>query len=134
MLGACLCSPASLHSPNFTRGTPCPSVVNRVTLVPVTSLQLLRGFLDGLSDGDPTVKRLPCALQAYDPLAEGATGGHYVGARVSEAIAPKLDALNLHIYSFFSLMNGTRIAVHPEHPGSHMNGEHKGQQLRDGDC
>jgi len=50
------------------------------------------------------------------------------GARVSQAIAPKLSGLNLHIYSFFTLLNGTTVAVHPEHWGSEMNGEGVGWQ------
>lgn len=92
-------------------------------LLPLFSLlQLLRGFTDGLHAGDPMVKRLPCALQANDPLAEGPSGGNYLGARLPEDLAPKIDALNLHIYSFFHLDNGLRVGVHPEHPGSSMNG------------
>eukprot|EP00775_Hariotina_reticulata_P009931 gene9931-10086_t len=86
---------------------------------------LLRGFIDGLYAGDPIgLKRLPCALQAHDPFAETTTGGNYIGARVPESLAGKVDALNTHVYSFFYTDNSVRIAVHPEHPGSFMNGIH----------
>lgn len=86
-------------------------------------LQLLRGFTNGLYDGDQAIKRLPCALQADYPLGESATGGNYLGARLPEDLAPKIDALNLHIYSFYYLDNGARVGVHPEHFGSSMNGK-----------
>lgn len=39
-----------------------------------------------------------------------------------EDLAPKIDALNLHIYSFYNNDKGHRLGVHPEHPGSSMNG------------
>ena len=61
-------------------------------------------------------------LQAYDPLAENPSGGHYIGARLPADLAPKIDALNVHIYSFFNNATGSRVGVHPEHPGSSMNG------------
>uniref|UniRef100_A0A383VQX7 F5/8 type C domain-containing protein n=1 Tax=Tetradesmus obliquus TaxID=3088 RepID=A0A383VQX7_TETOB len=79
--------------------------------------QLLRGFTDGLYAGDPAVKRLPCALQANEPVYDGS----YIGTRLPQDIAPKIDAVNTHVYSFFNLDNGTRVAVHPEHYGSAMN-------------
>jgi hypothetical protein len=41
---------------------------------------------------------------------------------VLQDVAPKIDAVNIHVYSFFNLDNGTRVAVHPEHYGSAMNG------------
>jgi hypothetical protein len=63
------------------------------------------------------------ALQAHEPLAETATGGNYIGARLPADLAPKIDALNLHIYSFYNNETGSRIGVHPEHPGSSMNGK-----------
>jgi hypothetical protein len=66
---------------------------------------------------------LPCALQAHNPFAETATGGNYIGARVTESLASKIDALNTHVYSYFYTDNSVRIAVHPEHPGSFMHGE-----------
>jgi hypothetical protein len=65
----------------------------------------------------------PQYLQAHDPLAETATGGHYIGARLPEDLAPRIDALNLHTYSFYNNAVGQRVGVHPEHPGSSMNGE-----------
>lgn len=62
------------------------------------------------------------SLQAENPLAETSTGGNYIGARLPADLAPKIDALNLHVYSFFNNATGSRIGVHPEHPGSSMNG------------
>ncbi len=47
----------------------------------------------------------------------------YAGARIKPGVAADLDGLNIHIYSFFRLDNGTRIYVHPEHPGSEFNSE-----------
>lgn len=61
-------------------------------------------------------------LQADNPLAESANGGNYIGARLPADLAPSFDALNLHIYSFYNNATGQRIGVHPEHPGSSMNG------------
>jgi hypothetical protein len=42
--------------------------------------------------------------------------------RFVQDIAPKIDAVNIHLYSFFNVDNGTRVGVHPEHYGSSMNG------------
>jgi len=88
------------------------------------SLQLLRGFIDGLHAGDPTgLKRLPCALQAHDPSAETSSGGKLHWRPGAEALASKIDVLQTHVYSFFTTESSVRIAVHPEHPGSAMHGE-----------
>jgi serine/threonine-protein kinase ATR len=79
---------------------------------------VLAGFVEGAKAGDPAITVLPCALQAHDPLAETATGGHYIGARVDEATAAQLDALNIHAYSVRNDESGVRVGVPPEHPGS----------------
>lgn len=72
--------------------------------------------------------RLPShRLQAAEPLAEGSGGGNFVGARVTSDVAPLLDGLNLHVYSWYrdpesQPVVGAERGVHPEHPGSTMNG------------
>jgi hypothetical protein len=43
-------------------------------------LQLLRGFTYGLYAGDPAIKRLPCALQANEPVYDGS----YIGTRLPQ--------------------------------------------------
>jgi len=80
--------------------------------------EVLEGFVDGVHDGDPAMIVMPCALQASDPQAETETGGHYLGARVPEAVGPLLDAINIHSYSYAINPAGTRIAVQPEDPRS----------------
>jgi hypothetical protein len=101
----------------------------KMETVPVLSLQQRLLFSHVHSHGvDYTCWSLSVfcgALQAHDPLAETASGGHYIGARLPADLAPKIDALNLHIYSFYNNETGSRIGVHPEHPGSSMNGEQK---------
>jgi hypothetical protein len=47
----------------------------------------------------------------------------HAGARIKPGVAADLDGLNIHIYSFFRLDDGTRVYVHPEHPGSQFNSE-----------
>ncbi|GLI60353.1 hypothetical protein VaNZ11_002475 [Volvox africanus] len=88
-----------------------------------TYAAMLRGFARGVKDADPTFRLLPCALQAGNPFAEDGDNGNFIGARIPPDVAPLLDVLNLHVYSWFRPpeLNGTMIGVHPEHPGSTMN-------------
>jgi hypothetical protein len=76
--------------------------------------QVLAGFVDGTHAGDPAVRALPGALQAHDPTVETADGGNYLGARVDEATAAGLDALNVHAYSWAADSAGYRRGVPPE--------------------
>ncbi|GLC70243.1 hypothetical protein PLESTF_000947600 [Pleodorina starrii] len=86
--------------------------------------QLLRGFARGVKDADPTFRVLPCALQASNPYAEDDNNGNFIGARIPPDVSLLLDVVNLHVYSWYRPpdLNGTQIGVHPEHPGSSMNG------------
>lgn len=83
-------------------------------------LTVFEGMLRGAKDADPNMKVLPCALQSHDPGAENAVGGNYMGARLTPALAAMVDGINVHHYSYTTDQNGTRIAVHPEHPESEM--------------
>ncbi|KAG2496554.1 hypothetical protein HYH03_005377 [Edaphochlamys debaryana] len=85
--------------------------------------KVLRGFAHGVKDADPTLRLLPCALQAAYPLAEAPDGGNFVGARIPYDVAPLLDGLNVHAYSWYNDIEagGLRTGVHPEHPGTSMN-------------
>ncbi|MFQ5445372.1 MAG: discoidin domain-containing protein, partial [Saprospiraceae bacterium] len=93
---------------------------------------LLQGMAEGAKAGDPAVKMLPCALQAAFPQNEKTTASrNYMGARITEDIAPLLDGLNLHLYSFAFDGNGIRIAVQPEHPASGMRALFNALRWRD---
>lgn len=83
-------------------------------------LEVLRGMLHGVKDGDPALKAIPCALQAAYPDAEYPMGGNYMGARLTQSEAPLIDGINVHHYSYTHDAAGTRIAVYPEHPESDM--------------
>ncbi|KAG2432171.1 hypothetical protein HXX76_009091 [Chlamydomonas incerta] len=97
---------------------------------------ILRGFARGVKDTDPGLRLLPCALQAAEPLAEDANNGNFVGARITPDVAPLLDGLNLHVYSWYrdpeaQPVVGAERGVHPEHRGSSMNGLHNMLAWRD---
>lgn len=82
--------------------------------------RILRGMAMGIKAADPMVKVLPCALQATDPEVEhfSATSKNYMGTRIPEDIAPYLDGLNVHTYSYVNKPDGMRAATHPEHENS----------------
>ncbi|KAL4458642.1 hypothetical protein ABPG75_013507 [Micractinium tetrahymenae] len=92
---------------------------------------ILAGYIAGAKAGDPALLRLPCALQASNPLGEDSNNGNFVGARVSQAIAPDLGALNTHSYSMYTGLDGVRRQVHPEHRGSEFNGLNNFMRWRD---
>ncbi|XP_071105018.1 uncharacterized protein [Haliotis cracherodii] len=84
---------------------------------------ILEGMAKGLKDGDPGIKVLPAALQSFDKTAENPPWhANYIGTRVTEAIAPYIDVLNEHVYSFVTKPNGTRILSYPEDHMSEFNG------------
>ncbi len=91
----------------------------------------LDGMTAGVKEGDPAMMVLAGAFQAHTPELPGATGGHYMGARVSEAAAAHLDAVNLHAYSFWYDAAGVRRGVPPEHPESSMREVFSGLRWRD---
>ncbi|NHE55925.1 T9SS type A sorting domain-containing protein [Cyclobacterium plantarum] len=93
---------------------------------------ILEGMAKGLKTGDPELKVLPAALQAYQPESSN-TGSikHYMGTKLSEKAAAHLDGINLHLYSYFRNEADVRLAVHPEHPASEMRALFAGLRFRD---
>lgn len=81
--------------------------------------KILKGMVEGARAADKTIEIFPCALQAADASAEyNGMYKNYIGARVNEEMAKKLDGVNAHVYSYITEPNGKRKAVHPEHPQS----------------
>ncbi|PNH07567.1 hypothetical protein TSOC_005986, partial [Tetrabaena socialis] len=79
---------------------------------------LLRGFAIGVKESDPTIRLMPCALQASNPFAEDGGGGNFIGSRIPPDIAPLFDAVNMHTYSWARSEDGVLRGAHPEHPAS----------------
>ncbi|MCP3928277.1 MAG: discoidin domain-containing protein [Bacteroidetes bacterium] len=97
-----------------------------------TYRKILFGMAKGIREGDPDIKILPCALQAADPKMENTDiFKNYMGARIGETEATYLDALNIHCYSYIYNEQGTRIAVHPEHPNSSFREIQNAVRFRD---
>lgn len=94
-------------------------------------LQVLRGMLHGIKDGDPALKAIPCALQSGAPDTETPVGGNWMGARLTQSEAPYIDGINIHHYSYTYDNTGARIAVHPEHPESAMHSAVNDVRFRD---
>lgn len=79
--------------------------------------KILEGVYKGAKKADPNIEVLPCALQAADPSMEQTTiFRNYIGARITEVMAAKLDGLNTHVYSYITTDQGQRKAIYPEHP------------------
>lgn len=97
-----------------------------------TYTQILEGMAQAIKSEDPDLLVLPCALQASNPEA-GNTGTikDFMGYKISEAAAPYLDGVNLHLYSYIRNDQGVRLAVHPEHPASEMRALFAGMRFRD---
>ncbi|WP_158858025.1 T9SS type A sorting domain-containing protein [Lunatibacter salilacus] len=97
-----------------------------------TYTQILEGMAQAIKSEDPELFVLPCALQASNPEA-GNTGTikDFMGYKISEAAAPYLDGINLHLYSYIRNDQGIRLAVHPEHPASEMRALFAGLRFRD---
>ncbi|HHH49409.1 MAG TPA: discoidin domain-containing protein, partial [Saprospiraceae bacterium] len=84
---------------------------------------ILLGMAKGAKAADPKMFVLPCALQSAFPQNENeGLFKNYMGARITPQIAPYLDGINVHYYSWTHRADGTRIAVHPEDPASDMRG------------
>ncbi|MEM9996695.1 MAG: T9SS type A sorting domain-containing protein [Bacteroidota bacterium] len=83
-----------------------------------TYRDVLRGMASGAKAADPAMVILPAAFQAYELEQPGDPYKNYLGARVTAAEAPYIDALNAHLYSFTENTAGTRIATRPENPAS----------------
>lgn len=97
-----------------------------------TYRRILEGMAKGMKSADPALTVLPAALQAANPRG-GTSGGvkNYMGYKLSEAAAPYLDGINLHLYSYVRNEQGVRVAVHPEHPASEMRALFAGLRFRD---
>jgi len=97
-----------------------------------TYTQILEGMAQAIKAADPELLVLPCALQASNPEA-GNTGviKDFMGYKLSQAAAPYLDGINLHLYSYIRNDQGVRLAVHPEHPASQMRALFAGMRFRD---
>ncbi|MCC5936803.1 MAG: T9SS type A sorting domain-containing protein [Lunatimonas sp.] len=97
-----------------------------------TYVRILEGMAKGLKETDPDLLVLPAALQASGwEAGNTGVGKNYMGYKLSEAAAPYLDGVNLHLYSYARNEAGTRIAVHPEHPESSMQAVFAGMRFRD---
>ncbi|WP_162340167.1 T9SS type A sorting domain-containing protein [Cyclobacterium salsum] len=93
---------------------------------------ILEGMAKGMKSADPALTVLPAALQASNPEAgNSGISKNYMGYKLSEAAAPYLDGINLHLYSYIRNEAGIRLAVHPEHPASEMRALFAGLRFRD---
>lgn len=92
---------------------------------------VLKGFAKGAKDADPKMIVLPCALQSAFPYEETETGGNFSGARIPQEVAPFIDGLNVHHYSYAHNAEGKRMGVHPEHPQSTMRAMFNDVRFRD---
>ncbi len=82
---------------------------------------ILGGMAAGAKMGDPAIKVMPGALQAFKPEAVNASSGNYIGARLSPIEAVNIDVLNTHAYSYSYSADGKRTAVPPENADSSLN-------------
>lgn len=93
---------------------------------------ILEGMAKGMKSADPALTVLPAALQASNPEAgNSGISKNYMGYKLSEAAAPYLDGINLHLYSYIRNEAGIRLAVYPEHPASEMRALFAGLRFRD---
>ncbi len=82
--------------------------------------EVLKGFAKGAKDADPKMIVLPGAFQSAFPYEETENSGNFSGSRIPQEVAPFIDGLNVHHYSYASNADGKRAGVHPEHPQSTM--------------
>jgi hypothetical protein len=75
---------------------------------------------EGVKAADSTMQVYPCALQAIDSSAELGIYKNYAGFRLLDTIAPYIDGLNVHYYSYYNDSVGTRRATYPENYVSYM--------------
>jgi hypothetical protein len=84
--------------------------------------EVLQGMAEGAKAADPSILVIPCALQAVDSSAESGVYKNYAGVRLLDTIAPYIDGLNGHYYSYYNDSNGVRRATYPENYISSMRG------------
>ncbi|MEM7112852.1 MAG: discoidin domain-containing protein [Chloroflexota bacterium] len=83
---------------------------------PALYRDILLGMSSGAKAADPNLQIMPGAFQADTLDPPTASGGNYLGTRLTEATAAHVDILNAHHYSYIHEAGGTRTAVYPEHP------------------
>ncbi|KAK7496271.1 hypothetical protein BaRGS_00012436 [Batillaria attramentaria] len=88
---------------------------------------VLDGMASGFKEADPNIIVMPGAFQAYDP----ASTGNYIGTRVTQAVASKIDVINSHHYSWRHWEDGSRHATYPEDPIGSFNEVHSILRWRD---
>ena len=84
--------------------------------------EVLQGMAEGAKAADPDLLVFPCALQAVDSSAEMGNYLNYAGVRLLDTIAPYIDGLNVHYYSYYNDSTGIRRATYPENYISSMRG------------
>ena len=92
---------------------------------------ILRGMAAGAKAGDPALIVMPAAFQASGPDPANATGGTYLGTRLTSSEAPFVDALNIHSYGVAYTPNGVRVGVPPEDPRSGLRSVRNMLRFRD---
>ena len=85
---------------------------------------VLSGMAQGAKAADPSIEVFSCALQAQDPSTESSSGEkNYIGVRLPSSVAPYLDGINVHHYSYINeISTGNRVATFPENPASTFRG------------
>ena len=78
---------------------------------------LLDGMASGFKAGDPQMLVMPGAFQAHDPTSTG----NYIGTRVTEQVAGRVDVINGHHYSWRQARDGSRHSTYPEDPAGSFN-------------
>lgn len=78
---------------------------------------LLDGMASGFKAGDRHMLVMPGAFQAHDPTSTG----NYIGTRVTQQVASKVDVINGHHYSWRQAQDGSRRATYPEDPAGTFN-------------
>lgn len=76
--------------------------------------ELLLGTARASKSANPKLRVLPAAFQANDFYADS----NYLGTKVNETMAPLLDGVNTHVYSFLTNASGVRLTTYPEHRAS----------------
>ncbi len=94
-------------------------------------MQVLKGFSEGAKAADSKMIVLPCALQSAFPYEESEKGGNFSGARITQEIAPFIDGLNVHHYSYAHDEQGKRIGLNPENMESSMRAIFNDLRFRD---
>jgi len=93
--------------------------------------EVLQGMAEGAKAADPSLLVFPCALQAADSSTESGNYLNYAGVRLLDTIAPYIDGLNVHYYSYYNDSAGTRRATYPENYISSMRGILNDLRFRD---